>query len=149
MNTQSQGLTTLEAARRLQESGPNEVVPTRLFSNLSQLKKILLDPQGLMLLGLGGLYAILGDRSNSTILFIAYIPVVAVDVILELRASTALRSLRATLNPLAKIIRDGQIQDIPIKKIVPGDVIVFVEGQSLPADGSVLEDADRRAVING
>jgi Ca2+-transporting ATPase len=96
---------------------------------------------GLMLLGLAALYKILGDRSDSVILLVAWVPVTAVDVILELRASSALKALRAHLSPLAKVLRGGQVREVAIREIVPGDILVFEEGQTLPADGRIVEAA--------
>lgn len=92
-----------------------------------------------MLLGLAVLYWFLGDKTDAKVLFCAFIPVALVDVILELRAGRALRALKATLQSNAKVMRDGTIHDIPIRDLVPGDVILFEEGQTLPADGQTLE----------
>lgn len=133
------GLTSEEAMRRHLLSGPNEIIPSRLESAFSQLKDVLLDPMGLMLLGLAGLYAILGDTADSIILAVAYIPVTAVDVFLQIRAGRALKALQASLKTTSKVFRDNVVQEIPTKNIVVGDVLVFEEGQALSADGSIIE----------
>ena len=133
------GLTIEEARRRLQVVGPNEISSSRLKSRLAELRELFLDPMGLMLLGLAGLYALLGDFSDSIVLLIAWIPVTAVDVVLNLRASGALKALKAKLSPIAKVLRDGVVRDVFIREIVPGDLLVFEEGQTLPADGRILE----------
>ncbi|MBF0493142.1 MAG: cation-transporting P-type ATPase [Deltaproteobacteria bacterium] len=135
------GLTSHEARKRLEVQGPNEVIPSDFESTFSQLKHALFDPMGLMLLGLSFLYLLIGDRTDAIVLFIAFIPVTAVDVVLELKASKALRALKATLNPKAKVLRDSQITEVPSRELVVGDVLVFEEGQTLPADGKVLEVA--------
>jgi Ca2+-transporting ATPase len=135
----AKGLSTEEAKRRLRAVGPNEIAASRLVSRLNEIGKILLDPMGLMLLGLAVLYAILGDRTDAVILLVAYVPVTGVDVILELRANAALAALKATLCPLAKVLRDGAIQEIAIRELVPGDILIFEEGQTLPADGALIE----------
>ena len=132
------GLTLAEARLRLEVFGPNEILSSRLKSRLAELGKLFLDPMGLMLLGLSGLYAILGDRIDALILLIAWIPVTTVDVVLNLRASSALKALKAKLSPLAKVLRDGVVQDVSNSGIVPGDLVVFEEGQALPADGRIL-----------
>lgn len=133
------GLTSKEAKRRLEQFGPNEIISRKIESILSQIKKIFVDPMGMMLLGLSILYWVLGDETNSIILFIAFFPVVAVDILLEIRADRALQALKATLSPLAKVIRNGVITDIPAREIVPGDILVFEEGQTIPADGKIIE----------
>lgn len=132
------GLSSVEADKRRTENGPNEIV-SQPDSGLSDLKKIFLNPMGLMLLFLGIIYLILGDRTDAFILFFAFIPVTAVDVVLELKASKALRALRSSIKNTAKVFRDGVIQEIPTRNIVVGDAIAFEEGQSIPADGIVVE----------
>lgn len=136
------GLTSDEAEKRLLEFGPNEIVPSRLESRLSQLKRLFLDPMGLMLLGLGGLYAVLGDQSDAIVLFLAFIPVTAVDVILDLKANKALQALKQTLKVTAKVLRDNMVQEISTQKLVRDDVILFDEGQAIPADGYIIEAQD-------
>lgn len=121
------------------KSGWNEIVPTTMESRFFELKKALSDPMGLMLLILGLIHLLVGKTSDAIVLFISFLPVTAVDVILELRAKKALSALKATLNPMAKVIRNEKIVDIAIREIVPGDTIVFEEGQSLAADGVITE----------
>lgn len=137
--TSIQGLSTEEAKQRLQSFGPNEILGSTLGTRWSEIKKVLADPMGLMLLGLALLYAIIGSTVDATILLIAYIPVTAVDVLLEIRAQRALKALQQTLKSTAKLLRDGKVREIPTREIVPGDIVVFEEGQSLPADGRVIE----------
>ena len=134
-----QGLSELDASERINQWGYNEVIPHQSLSLLNEIKKILMDPMGLMLLILSTLYWILGDRSDAIILLIAFFPVTAVDVILGFQSRKALKALSSSLSLNAKLIRDGIIKDIFIRNIVPNDLIVFEEGQVLPADGLVLE----------
>ena len=133
------GLSSSEALRLLQANGPNEISASHLESRFYELKKILLDPMGLMLLTLAGLYGVLGDKVDAIVLLLAYIPVTAVDVVLDLRTRKALSALKATFKLSAKVFRDGTIHEIAKHEIVIGDVIIFEEGQSLPADGTILE----------
>ncbi|MBL7557946.1 MAG: cation-transporting P-type ATPase [Bdellovibrionaceae bacterium] len=135
----SNGLTTEQAQQLLRIHGRNELVAGSQFTQFRQFLKILSDPMGLMMLGLSGLYFLTGESTDAIIILIAYIPVTAVDVFLELKSEKALKALKSNLQTSAKILRDGVLKDIPIQLIVPGDVIAFEEGQSLPADGKVIE----------
>ncbi|MGE5086259.1 MAG: cation-translocating P-type ATPase [Bacillota bacterium] len=139
-NIQSaKGLTSEKAEELLKIYGRNELVSSSGLTPLKQLLKILSDPMGLMMLGLSMLYFLTGDTTDAVIILIAYIPVTAVDVFLDLKSEKALKALKSNLHISAKVLRDGIIKDIPVQLIVPGDVIAFEEGQSLPADGQVLE----------
>lgn len=132
-------LSTNEVLEIRKSCGYNEIVPSKIESSLSELKHIFLDPMGLMLLSLGFIYLFIGQTTDAIVLFIAFIPVTIVDVALELRAKKALSALKSTLSPMAKIIRDQKIVDVAIREIVVGDTIIFEEGQSIPADGIILE----------
>lgn len=136
------GLSSEEARKRLQEFGPNEISSSKISSSFEGLKEVLLDPMGLMLLSLAVIYYLLGNIKDSVTLFIAYIPVILVDVFMELRSNQALKALKASLKKIAKVYRDGQIIEEQTQNLVPGDVILFEEGQLLPADGKVLQAHD-------
>lgn len=133
------GLTQAEVEVRQKQYGLNAIVHSGFRTRIPELKKVLLDPMGLMLLALSGLYAAVGQRTDAWILLGAYFPILAVDVVLEIRAHRALRALRGTLQARAKVIRDGRVAEIPVQFIVPDDLLVFEEGQILPADGIILE----------
>lgn len=134
-----QGLSTKKAEELLKIYGKNELIASPGLTQLKQLLKIFADPMGLMMLGLALLYFLTGDKTDAIIMLIAYVPVTAVDVFLDLKSEKALKALRSRLQTSAKIIRDGVLKDIPVQLIVPGDVLAFEEGQSLPADGKVIE----------
>jgi Ca2+-transporting ATPase len=133
------GLSTRSAEALQKQHGPNEVVPSKLESRLLVFRGIMLDPMGLMLLGLAVLYWILGERTDALILAGAFVPVTGVDVLLNIKAERALRALKASIQNSAKVYRDGKIKILPTRDLVPGDLLVFEEGQVLPADGKVVD----------
>ncbi len=133
------GLSSREASERILRYGYNEIIHQRHGVWISHLGKILLDPGGLMLLILGILYWILGNQQDAMILFIAYIPITAIDVALNIHSGKVLKELQGTLAFNAKGYRDGIICDIPIRNLVPDDVIILEEGIMIPADGILIE----------
>lgn len=52
----------------------------------------------------------------------------------EERAERALAALQELSSPHAKVIRDGQMQDVLAASIVPGDIIALEAGDRVPAD---------------
>ena len=135
----SKGLTDEEARQRLIKHGPNEINPERLRNFIRDLIRILLDPMGIMLLILGFVDLWVGDTRNAIALFIAWIPITAVDVILDFKSRKALRSLQKRISSNASVIRSGRVRTIPARSIVPGDLLILEEGSSLLADGTILE----------
>jgi Ca2+-transporting ATPase len=57
----------------------------------------------------------------------------------QARAEAAVAALRAMSAADAAIIRNGERRSIPAADIVPGDIILIEEGDTIPADGRLLE----------
>jgi Ca2+-transporting ATPase len=57
----------------------------------------------------------------------------------EARAERAVAALRAMSAAEATAIRDGQRQGIPAAQLVPGDIILLEEGDTIPADGRLIQ----------
>ena len=127
-------LSTEQVLEIRKEHGWNEIVPSKTETSFSELSHALQDPMGLMLLSFAFIYLFVGKTSDAVVLFISYIPITAVDVVLELRSKKALKALKASLKSTSKVIRNNQIVEVQIREIVPGDHVLFEEGQSLPAD---------------
>lgn len=71
------------------------------------------------------------------------ITLILVGKLLEARAkgktSEAIRSLMGLQAKTARVLRDGQEQDIPIEEVVVGDLIVVRPGEKIPVDGVIVE----------
>ncbi|KAF8271836.1 E1-E2 ATPase-domain-containing protein [Lactarius quietus] len=65
----------------------------------------------------------------------------------EKQAGDIVEQLKAGVAMKATVVRDGKEQDIEARELVPGDIAVTEEGQTIPADGKVLaeySDKDRQ-----
>ncbi len=62
----------------------------------------------------------------------------------EHRAEQAVAALQAMSAPTARVLRDAEPQTIPAREAVPGDILLIEEGDTLPADGRVLESISLR-----
>lgn len=147
-----QGLVTAEAQARLQRYGRNEVpaqppVPAwRTF--LAQFQ----DPLTILLLvaTLISFVAWIIERAESlpyesiTILAIVFLNG-GLGFVQEHRAEQAVAALKAMAAPTARVLRDGQPQLSPTAEVVPGDILLIEEGDTIPADGRVIESIALRA----
>jgi Ca2+-transporting ATPase len=61
------------------------------------------------------------------------------------RAEQAVAALRRMSAAHAKVVRDGERQSIPAAEVVPGDVIVIEEGDTIPADARVVRSTALQA----
>jgi Ca2+-transporting ATPase len=137
-----EGLSGKEASELLKVYGPNEIRPRILQERLHEVMRLALDPMGLMLLTLALLNHLLGRKRDAILLLCAWVPVVAVDALLLIRAGRVNRALQSEISSTTKVLRDGQVVSIRSREIVPGDLILFEPGESPPADGEVLEGHD-------
>jgi Ca2+-transporting ATPase len=139
------GLTEDEAASRLATVGRNELtaeppVPAwRRF--LAQFTDVLV----ILLLVATAVSAALWFYERETALpydSIAILAVVIVNAtmgfIQESRAEAAVAALRAMSAKEASVVRDGERRKVPAAEVVPGDVIVIEQGDTIPADARVV-----------
>jgi len=133
-----QGLTSDEARRRLATFGPNVAVKPRRGARLLELASMLADPMAIMLAAAGAAYLAMGERLEGAVLLGALIPVLGIDVLLEARSRSALRTLAASVGAKARVIRDGHEQEIPAEDLVPDDLLVISEGDFVHADATVI-----------
>jgi len=70
----------------------------------------------------------------------------------EHRTEQAMKALRQLLPAYAHLRRDGTEQSIPVRELVPGDVLILAEGDNIPADARIVEAYGLRtnnAVLTG
>lgn len=141
LHTNEQGLTAAEAARRLAESGPNQLTRPEDEAWYSELLEELTEPMILLLLAVGVLYAIFGERRDAiTILIVILITIVA-ELATEWRAKRAIAALGALRAPQTPVQRDGQIVAVPVESVVPGDIVLLEAGERVPADIRLLSSS--------
>ena len=133
-----QGLTSAEAQRRFETYGRNLAVRRRPGQRLLEFGKLLLDPMAIMLAVAGIAYLLMGERVEGSVLLAALVPVLGIDVMLEIRSQTALKKLATNVEAKARVIRDAKEQDIPSEMLVPGDLLLLSEGDIVHADATVI-----------
>jgi H+-transporting ATPase len=127
------GLTTHEAAARLEQYGPNMVAEARAHPWLAVLGKFW-GPVPWMLELAVLLELVLRKPLEAGLITALLLFNGAVSAVQEHRAQEALTLLRQRLAILARVRRDGQWQQVPAPQLVPGDVIHLRVGDVVPAD---------------
>ena len=152
LHSSPQGLGQDDAARRLEEYGPNslkagsQVTPLRLL--LNQFKS----PLVLILVFAATVSIIVGEWPDAIIVLAVVLGSTTLGFVQEYRASNAIEKLRSTLTLKSSVIRAGQVTVVLSEQIVPGDVVLLSAGSLIPADGIVLEANDlfvNQAVLTG
>jgi len=140
--TDHPGLSPAEAARRLEQSGPNRLftpAPVRFWAIAWEEIR---EPMILLLLVVGLFYSLWGSFGDAITIFIVILCLVAAEVINEFRAKRAIASLERLSAPKARVRRGGRVVTIDTENVVGGDVLILVPGARLPADAKLLEAID-------
>ncbi len=138
----SLGLTAAQAAKRLQEDGPNSLLGSQRRSVLAIARETLREPMFMLLLAAGVLYLVLGDRQEGLILFGLVLVILAMTLYQEGKTERAMDALRNLSSPRALVLRDGQPVRIAGSDVVVGDILALAEGDRIAADAVLLSGND-------
>ena len=154
------GLSQAEAERRLAQYGPNELASAPPVPKWKKFLAQFKDPLVYLLLAATGisLVAWFIERANATLgaeggeilpfdaIVIVLILIVnaVLGYIQESKAEEAVEALSQMTAPQTNVLRDGKIARINTVDVVPGDMVVLGEGDSIPADGRLLAAASLR-----
>jgi calcium-translocating P-type ATPase len=132
------GLSGREAARRLEVSGPNELVRRGRRRWPGELAQQFTHPLALLLAAA----AALAWASGTPRLAIAIAAVILLNASFsfaqELQAERAVEALAAFLPERVRVLRDGSGQDIEARLLVPGDILLIEEGERICADARLM-----------
>ena len=141
LECKDEGLAGSEAESRLAKYGPNELVAGKKKSTLRIFLEQFTDFLVIILIIAAIISAFMGDV-KSMIVILAVITMNAVlGTVQTVKATASLDSLKQMSAPTAKVLRDGQVMQIPGREVVPGDVVVLEAGDFVCADGRLLECA--------
>lgn len=134
-----QGLASREAASRRLRFGLNSYREHGRQHLVLRIAHKLLNPLIAILLVAAAVSGLSGDLGSFIIIVTVISISLALDVIQEHHAETAVDALRRSVAVTADVRRDDTTKVIPVEDIVPGDVVELRTGDLVPADGLVLE----------
>jgi len=140
----AQGLNREEAARRLEEQGPNELAETGAKSPwrilLEQFTSLLI----VILIIAAIVSAVLGDYEDA----IAIMAIVILNGVLgfrqEYQAERTMIALRQLAAPIVRVRRGGEVTEVPARELVRGDIVLIEAGNLIPADCRIFQSASLR-----
>jgi Mg2+-importing ATPase len=140
--TTGQGLTADEAARRLDEHGPNTLAEERQFAQLKLLGRSLINPLVILLSLLATLSFLTGDARAGIVVIVMIVLGVVLRFVQEARADQAAARLKAMISVTTNVTRDGKARELPVRDLVPGDVVNLAAGDMIPADVRLVSSKD-------
>ena len=133
---------TEERVRANQEKyGPNELVEgkkkTILQIFLEQYKDFLV----IILIIAAIASGFMGDIESAAVILIVITMNAILGTVQTVKAEQSLASLKKLSGPEAKVLRNGNVVQIPSSDVTVGDIVMLDAGDYIPADGRLIECA--------
>jgi Mg2+-importing ATPase len=142
LHTTPDGLTQAEAEQRARTWGPNEVAQEQRRGWFLRLLIIIRNPLVILLTALSTISYVTGDARAGTVMACMVVLSVTLRFVQEARADAAAAKLKAMIHVTATVNRDGKAREIPLRDLVPGDVIKLSAGDMIPGDVRVISAKD-------
>ena len=148
--TRPEGLSSSEAAERLQKHGPNKLAEGKKESIFVKFLKELADPMIIILLVAAVISSIteyieavdLGHSffpTDACIILVVVLINAILGVYQESKAEKAIEALQEMAAATSKVIRDGHQIVVKSEELVPGDIVVLEAGDAVPADCRIID----------
>lgn len=134
LNTTPLGIDNLTASQRLVEYGKNQIIDKKKKTIFQMLLNQLKDFMIIILISAAVISGILGDITDTIIIFAIIILNAVLGTTQNYRAEKAIDALKQMAAINARILREGKTSDIPASDLVPGDVVILEAGNIIPAD---------------
>lgn len=142
LNTSAEGLSQAEVESRLAEYGPNALAAEKGKSLGERIAEEFKDPLIIILIFAAAFSAFLGDWIEAVII----LAIVAINAALSLyqegKAEESIKALQDMSTPEASVLRDGKLQLVSSKEIVPGDIVILETGDIVPADMRLIDSSN-------
>ncbi|MGB7730035.1 MAG: magnesium-translocating P-type ATPase [Candidatus Acidiferrum sp.] len=142
LQTSLDGLTQAEAEERARKTGPNEVAQERKQGWPIRILKIIRNPLVILLTTLSAISYLTGDVRAGSVMAGMVALSVGLRFWQEARADSAAEKLKAMIHVTATVVRDGTPREIPLRDLVPGDLIKLAAGDMIPGDVRLLSTKD-------
>ena len=144
LKTTADGLDPAEAARRLDQYGENaltaRIETPRWLLLVSQFKDLLV----ITLMVAAAISIIIGSTRDAVVMIIIVLINAFIGFMQEYRVSRILESLKNLIKSPARVVRAGELTEVPQDRLVPGDIVRLEPGDKVPADIRVMESFDLR-----
>ncbi len=134
-----EGLKEKEVLERRKKYGWNLILEREKLKVFPLFISQFKNPLIYILLFVGAISLIFGELFD----FVLIIAVVILNILMgffqEYNAKKTLYALRKMIKPVAMVIREGKRKLIDAKELVPGDLVVLISGDRIPADGKLVQ----------
>ncbi len=136
------GLSLAEVEQRQIQYGENSLGTKKRVGPFWIFIKKFNSPLLLLLIGVSVVSIIMGQRTDAVIILLMVFVSAILDFVNTQKSAKAVESLIAKVAITTRVKRGGVEVEIPVKNIVPGDIVLLSAGDVVPADCRVLEARD-------
>ncbi|QAT17320.1 magnesium-translocating P-type ATPase [Candidatus Velamenicoccus archaeovorus] len=136
--TSQKGLTDHEARERLSVYGYNEPAKKKKRAVLFEILSRFLNPLVIVLLVIAGFSLFFGEKISALLVVLMALISVLLSFVQEHRAGREAEKLSEMVRATATVYRNGRAREIPIREIVPGDIVDLFAGDMIPADLRII-----------
>lgn len=138
-NSQITGLSDGDIAKNRETYGSNQLEESKSVSPaiifFSQFKDFLV----IILMVAAGISAIMGKLESTLVIVVVLILNAILGTVQHIKAEQSLKSLKALSAPSSKVLREGQLIEIPSAEVVVGDILIVEAGDFIAADARLIE----------
>ncbi|MBV8214587.1 MAG: magnesium-translocating P-type ATPase [Verrucomicrobia bacterium] len=147
LGTSEQGLSDREAQERLAKGGPNEVTAVGRVPLVWQFLKNFGNPFVALLCTLSLISFFLGNLQGGVLILVMVAISVLMRFVQEFRSGRTVAELRALVGTTVTVIRvndrgESCRREIPLRGVVPGDIVTLSAGDMVPGDVRMLSTRD-------
>ena len=140
LESDPRGLTAGEARTRLEKCGENKLQEGKQKTVLQVFAEQFADLLVVILIIAAIISALTGGIEGTIVIIAVLIMNAILGTAQHFKAQKSLDSLKAMSAPNARVIRDGEKQEIAASQLVPGDILLLEAGDVAAADGRILEN---------
>ena len=139
LNGSTDPLTDDQVREHKEKYGPNELVEgkkkTVLQIFLEQYKDFLV----IILIIAAIVSGFIGEPESAAVILIVITMNAILGTVQTVKAEQSLASLKKLSGPEAKVLRGGNVVQIPSSEVTVGDIVMLDAGDYIPADGRIIE----------
>ena len=141
-NFNVKGLTDEQVIAARVKHGKNQLAYKKENGFFAAVKSIAKEPMVILLLATSSIYFISGKTDDGIFMAFAIFLVAGISLYQDSRSRNALENLKDLTQPISKVIRNGEIQEVKSEELVIGDSLMIEEGTAVAADGKIVQSND-------
>jgi Ca2+-transporting ATPase len=136
------GLNTGQVEEKLAKLGYNELQEGKKKTIIGILLAQFTDVMILILLAAAIVSGFIGDLTDTIVILVIVLLNAVIGFIQEFRAEKAMQALKQMATTQAKVIRNGTVNWVSARELVPGDIVLLEAGNAVPADLRIIESVN-------